>query len=78
MARITPYLFFDGKCRDAMNFYKECFGGDLHMQAVGETPAVEQMPAETRQKIMHAARDRRGFSPHGLRLDEPVGTLAGQ
>src|ERR1019366_9808392 len=55
MARFTPYLFFDGKCRDAMNFYKECFGGDLHMQAVGETPAVEQMPAETRQKIMHAA-----------------------
>ena len=54
MAPITPYLFFDGNCRDAMNFYKDCLGGELHMQTVAETPAAEHVPPEARQKIMHA------------------------
>jgi len=55
MARITPYLYFDGNCRDAMDFYRNCLGGELHMQTIGETPAAEHMPPEARQKIMHAA-----------------------
>jgi serine phosphatase RsbU (regulator of sigma subunit) len=25
----TPYLLFEGKCQQAMEFYKSCFGGDL-------------------------------------------------
>ena len=24
MARLNPYLQFNGKCREAMNFYREC------------------------------------------------------
>jgi len=55
MARITPYLYFDGNCRDAMNFYRECLGGELYVQTVGDTPAAEHMPPDARQKIMHAA-----------------------
>ena len=27
MAALTPYLLFDGHCREAMEFYKSCFGG---------------------------------------------------
>ena len=38
-----------------MAFYKECLGGDLNMTAVGDTPAAEHMPAEAKQKIIHAA-----------------------
>ena len=55
MQRITPYLYFDGNCREAMNFYKDCLGGDLHVQAVGDTPAAEHMPPDARDKVMHAA-----------------------
>jgi PhnB protein len=38
-----------------MAFYKECLGGDLNMTAVGDTPAAEHMPAEAKQRIIHAA-----------------------
>ncbi|KKW20560.1 MAG: Glyoxalase/bleomycin resistance protein/dioxygenase [Parcubacteria group bacterium GW2011_GWF2_50_9] len=35
----TPYLRFnDEKCREAMNLYKKCFGGNLTLQTVGESP----------------------------------------
>ena len=27
MKPLTPYMFFDGNAREAMEFYKECFGG---------------------------------------------------
>ena len=33
MKSATPYLPFDGKCRAAMSFYRECFGGDLEVVA---------------------------------------------
>src|ERR1700686_1470784 len=29
MTTLTPYLLFDGKCQQAMEFYKSCFGGEL-------------------------------------------------
>jgi PhnB protein len=29
MTTLTPYLLFDGNCKQAMEFYKSCFGGDL-------------------------------------------------
>jgi PhnB protein len=55
MAQITAYLFFEGNCREAMTFYKECLGGTLHLQAVADTPAAAQMAAGDAQKILHAA-----------------------
>jgi PhnB protein len=58
MAQLTPYLSFNGNCREAMAFYKECLGGDLNITAVGDTPAAEHMPADAGQKIMHAALTR--------------------
>jgi len=29
MDSVTPYLFFNGNCREAMGFYKKIFGGEL-------------------------------------------------
>ena len=28
MTTLTPYLLFDGKCQQAVEFYKSCFGGE--------------------------------------------------
>lgn len=55
MTQINAYLNFNGNCREAMTFYKECLGGELSMQTVGEAPIADQMPPEARQNIMHAA-----------------------
>ena len=36
MKHVTPYLIFDGNCREAMNFYKQCIGGELTTSTFGE------------------------------------------
>lgn len=53
MKTIVPYLFFQGNCEKAMNFYKECLDGEIiSLQRFGDT----EMPVEEshKQKIMHA------------------------
>lgn len=49
---LNPYLNFKGKARDAMEFYKTVFGGDLRMSTFKEAGA----PVEENEKdqIMHA------------------------
>lgn len=58
MARLRPYLHFDGTTRKAMEFYKDTLGGELEFQTVGETPwaaEMPQMPGATPDKIMHSS-----------------------
>lgn len=55
MAQLIPYLSFSDNCREAMNFYKDCLGGELTLQSVGEMPEMAaQMPASMKDSILHA------------------------
>ncbi|MEK7575234.1 MAG: VOC family protein [Patescibacteria group bacterium] len=55
MKNLNPYLRFnDGKCREAMTFYKDCLGGELTFQTIGESPMAKEMPVEKGGLIMHA------------------------
>ena len=55
MASINPYLSFDNNCREAMTFYKDCLGGELVLQTVGEMPEMAaQMPPEMKDQILHS------------------------
>lgn len=54
MTKINSYLTFNGNCREAMTFYKECLGGELMLQTVGESPISEQMPDQMKECILHA------------------------
>jgi PhnB protein len=50
---IVLYLFFNGNCEEAMNFYKDATGGSIDsLQRFGDTP----MPCDDDQKnkVMHA------------------------
>ncbi|GAB3931331.1 VOC family protein [Mucilaginibacter myungsuensis] len=38
MSTINPYINFDGRCREAMTFYKDIFGGELILNQVGGSP----------------------------------------
>ena len=49
MARLNPYLNFDNNCREAMNFYKECLGGELTLQTIGESPLCDKMPPQMKE-----------------------------
>jgi PhnB protein len=50
-----PYLFFQGDCKEAFEFYAKVLGGKLEAMMTHEgTPAAEHVPPEWRGKIMHA------------------------
>jgi len=54
MTTLTPYLLFDGNCRQAMEFYRSCFGGELTKVLVKDSPAKDSMPAFQHEKILNA------------------------
>jgi PhnB protein len=54
MTTLTPYLLFDGKCQQAMEFYNPCFGGDLAVTKVKDSPAKDFMAAFQQDKIVNA------------------------
>ena len=60
-SQLNPYLTFDGTAREAMEFYRSVFGGELKINTFGEfgnpDPAVKDL-------VMHANLD----TPQGYRL----------
>ena len=54
MATIVAYLTHQGNCREAMTFYKDCFGGELNLMTLGESPVGAQASAAEKDLIMHA------------------------
>ena len=58
--RLNPYVSFDGNARQAMEFYKDVFGGELVINTFGEYGAPGTPEAD---KIMHAQlENERGFT----------------
>ncbi len=55
MTSIQAYLTFNGNCREAMNFYKDCLGGELQWQTVGESPMSDQLPGKMKKCILHSS-----------------------
>lgn len=53
--QINVYLTFQGNCREAMIFYKDCLGGELTLQTVGDSPMAAQWPAHLQAQILHAS-----------------------
>lgn len=54
MSKINVYLTFNGNCREAMTFYRDCLGGDLMLQTIGESPMADKIPPEMKESIMHS------------------------
>lgn len=54
MKKISAYLTFNGNCREAMDFYRECIGGELSLQRIGDSPLAGTMPEQMKEFILHA------------------------
>ncbi len=52
MKEINAYLIFNGNCREAMTFYKNCLGADLQLVKFSDMPG--NVPAEAKDRIAHA------------------------
>ncbi len=62
MAKLNPFIRFnDGKCKEAMNFYKDCFGGELSFMTVKDSPMAKDMSADKRDFIMHSTLSKDGW-----------------
>ena len=52
---VTPYLFLDGRCEEAIEFYKKTLGAKLEMMMrFKESPDPGMCPAGGENKIMHS------------------------
>jgi PhnB protein len=71
MAKANGYLMFDGNCREAMTFYKSCFGGELTVQTFGDMPQGAAVPGMKPKSIMHSLLKTSGFSL--MACDRPDG-----
>jgi PhnB protein len=54
MKEINPYINFNGKCREAMTFYQECFGGEINLMEVKDSPLARESAVE-KDKIFHSS-----------------------
>ncbi|MGK5172033.1 VOC family protein [Geodermatophilus sp. CPCC 205761] len=68
-SRLNPYISFTGSARQAVEFYREVFGGELAVNTYGESGMAEGADAD---KIMHGQLE----TPAGYTLmvsDAPPG-----
>ena len=77
MTKINSFLTFNGNCREAMTFYKECLGGELTQQTVGELPMAEQMPAQMKESILHSMLTSESIVIMGSDMAPETGLIKG-
>jgi uncharacterized glyoxalase superfamily protein PhnB len=57
--QVQPYLFFDGRCEEALEFYKKAVGAKVEMlmrfKDSPEPPQPGMHPPGSENKVMHAS-----------------------
>ncbi|KOT40779.1 3-demethylubiquinone-9 3-methyltransferase [Streptomyces caelestis] len=72
---LTPYLSFDGNARQALEFYKEVFGGELRLTTYGD---FGRAGADNTDKIMHGMlASTAGFTFMGADMPPGMGYAPG-
>ena len=59
---LEPYIFFYGRCEEALDFYKSVFGGSYEAQRNSDMPpGTMEISDDWKNKIMHATFTAPGF-----------------
>jgi len=74
---ICCYLTFNGNCREAMAFYQRCFGGELVIQTVRESPLSEKMPAKIKDFVLQATLTNGDLLLMGSDMTPETGLIRG-
>ena len=57
--QIQPYLFFDGRCEEAIEFYRKAIGAEVQMlmrfKDAPDQPPPGMLPPGSENKVMHMA-----------------------
>jgi PhnB protein len=53
--QVQPYLFFEGRCQEAIDFYRKALGAEVLMQMpFKDSPIAASAPPDAGDKVMHA------------------------
>jgi len=53
--QVQPYLFFDGRCQEAIDFYRQALGAEVQMvMRFKDCPDPASVPPGGGDKVMHA------------------------
>jgi len=53
--KLNSYLFFNGQCQAAFEFYEKCLRGKIaFLSRYGDTPAAGDVSPDWRRKVIHA------------------------
>jgi PhnB protein len=54
--QVQPYLFFDGRCEEAVEFYRKALGAEVQMLRYKDHPEPQggMIPPGSENKVMHA------------------------
>jgi PhnB protein len=53
--KVQTYLQFDGRCAEALEFYKQALGAEINaMMRFKDAPDQSQVSPEAKDKVMHA------------------------
>jgi PhnB protein len=82
--KLDVYLYFNGQTKEAMEFYKSIFGGELTTQTYADVPGMTEDPAK-KSWLMHArleggdiklmASDTDKASPLAAKVDLSLGSM---
>ena len=74
---VRPYLFFEGRCEEALGFYREALGAEvtalMRFRDCPEAPPPGAMPPGSEDKVMHAE-----FQVDGAAVMASDGRCSGQ
>ncbi len=78
--RVTPYLVFNGTCREALTFYAALFDGTIETFFNWEASLIENHPEATVDHIMHGSININGVSIAGTdqfgEMYSPAGNIS--
>ncbi len=60
--QLQPYIFFYGRCEEALEFYKSAIGGDYELSRFEGSPMADEVSPNYRNKVMHATFNGPGLS----------------
>ena len=61
LVELVPYLFFYGRCEEALEFYKGVLGGTVELKRYSEIPIGQDLGPEFQDKIMHSRFEAPGI-----------------
>jgi PhnB protein len=74
--QVQPYLFFDGRCEEALEFYKSALGAEVTMlMRFKDNPEPAMNPNGAGDKVMHASfriGEATGMASDGRCQGQPI------